>query len=567
MSYAKHFVVERALGELNLNLGEDSSDFPLVLSFLAFVCKKEKIQVNLTVSEILEQNLRLFIKAWFDKYGQSLKTENLSSFEKVSEEDLKSYIKEDIEKKNTKLFKKNEVSSETLSTELNHLCAGLLKIGEEDSVLDLGSGLSSFLIDAAKNYDAASYDGIECDEKINFYGKILSYLEGFNFNVLEEDAFSLDESKKYDRIFSCPPMNLIMDEKILAYAKEKLEGLSKRASCENAFILKALDLLEENGRAVILTLQGILFGSNFQCIRKYLIEENCLEAAISLPGGLLNFTNVSTAILILKKGSQKAKIVDATSLHSVSRRGGRCYTQEDIDDIIKLVEEEGDNCKLVTLDSIRKNDYDLSPSFYLFEAKIKVNFDCEYKPLSELVSKKISRGIQYKADDLKKNFTSEDSSFYYVSAKDIQEGQMSPDLQKLNQITEKDMNYVLQEDDIVLVMALTDSLKVAHVHNIDEKKILPASNLYVIRVDKSRIEPLFLKLLLETPRANRLFNYFGVGSAIRSISAEFLNKLLIPLPPLEKQQAYVEKYASLEKEEVELKERIKKIEEEKKGMI
>ncbi|MCR4821900.1 MAG: N-6 DNA methylase [Treponema sp.] len=567
MSYAKHYFVERALRKFNFVKGENTSDFPLLLSFLAFVCKKEKIQLNLTVSEILEQNLRPFIKAGFDKYGQSLKSENLAFFEKVSEEDLQSYIKEDIEKKNTKLFKKNEVSSETLSTELNHLCAGLLEIGEEDSVLDLGSGLSSFLIDAAKEYDAASYDGIEISEKVNFYGKILSYLEGFNFNVMEEDIFSLENSKKYDRIFSCPPRDLISDEKALAYTKEKLGSLSENPGYESAFILKTLDMLQDNGRAVILTFQNILNAQNFQDIRKYLIEKKCLEAVISLPNGLLTFSNMSTAILILKKGSQEAKIVDATNLYSVSRRGGNWYTSEDIEAIIKLVWKAGKTSKPVALEQIRKNDYNFSPSNYLFKAKIPVDFECRYTELSNLVSKKISRGIQYKADDLKKNFTSEDSNFYYVSAKDIQEGQMSPDLQKLNEITEKDQASALQEDDIVLVMALTDTLKVSHVHNIGEKKILPASNLYVIRLDKSRMLPLFLKLLLETPRANKIFNYFGVGSAIRSISAEFLNKLLVPIPTLDIQQSYVEKYATLEREEAELKERIKKIEEEKKGMI
>jgi len=412
-----------------------------------------------------------------------------------------------------------------------------------------------------------SYEGIECNETVGFYGKILAYLEGYNFNVIEKDAFSLDFSKKYDRIFSYPPRDFINDDQVLCYTKDKLCSDTGRECYESAFILKALDLLEDNGRAVIFTFQNVLTAPNFAGIRKHLIEENCLEAVIALPSGLLTFTNISTAILILKKGCQKAKIVDASSVHSVSRRGGRCYTYEDIEAIIKLVKEEGDNNKLVTFDQIRKNNYDLSPASFLFEAKIIVDFDCEYKPLSELVSKKISRGVQYKAEDLKKHFTSEASDFYYVSAKDIQEGQIVQNLQKLNEISEKNLSSVLQEDDIVLVMALTGSLKIAHVHDLKEKKIIPASNLYVIRLDKKLIHPLFLKMLLETTRANDLFNYFGVGSTILSISAEFMNKLLIPLPPLEKQLVYVEKYSALEREGLELKERIKKIEEEKKDLI
>ena len=116
-------------------------------------------------------------------------------------------------------------------------------------------------------------------------------------------------------------------------------------------------------------------------------------------------------------------------------------------------------------------------------------------------------------------------------------------------------------------MALTDSLKVAHVNLREGQKIIPASNLYVIRLDKSVIEPLFLKILLETETANKIFRKFGVGIAIQSISAEFLNKVLIPVPSKEAQLSLIEKYKSLEREEISLKTRIKEIAKEKRELL
>lgn len=140
-------------------------------------------------------------------------------------------------------------------------------------------------------------------------------------------------------------------------------------------------------------------------------------------------------------------------------------------------------------------------------------------------------------------------------------------MQNLTGIDEKGLQYALEDEDIVLLMAITDSLKVAHVNLREGQKIIPASNLYVIRLDKSVIEPLFLKILLETETANKIFRKFGVGMAIQSISAEFLNKVLIPVPSKEAQLSLIEKYKSLEREEISLKNRIKEITKEKRELL
>ena len=112
-------------------------------------------------------------------------------------------------------------------------------------------------------------------------------------------------------------------------------------------------------------------------------------------------------------------------------------------------------------------------------------------------------------------------------------------------------------------MILTDSLKVAVIDGLTDEKIVPASNLYIIRLDKKIIEPVFFKMLLETETANSLFKAFGGGQALPAISIEFLNNLLVPVPSKEIQENFVNQYKAVEKEQTILKKAITALTEKK----
>ena len=137
----------------------------------------------------------------------------------------------------------------------------------------------------------------------------------------------------------------------------------------------------------------------------------------------------------------------------------------------------------------------------------------------------------------------------------------------MSEISQKDLSLILKNDDILLVLAITDNIKVAVVSGIDKQKILPASNLYVIRPDTSLILPMFFKLLLESESAKTIFKEFSAGSALRTISAEFLNNLLIPVPPLAVQQKLIKKYNEIECEQEKLKNQMEALSQKKKELI
>ncbi len=70
-------------------------------------------------------------------------------------------------------------------------------------------------------------------------------------------------------------------------------------------------MLKIGGRAAVIVPDGVLFGSSgaHKKVRKALIEDNQLEAVISLPSGVFKpYAGVSTAILIFSKGGKTENV-------------------------------------------------------------------------------------------------------------------------------------------------------------------------------------------------------------------------------------------------------------------
>ena len=78
----------------------------------------------------------------------------------------------------------------------------------------------------------------------------------------------------------------------------------KTKKTELLFLALFLRLLKPGGRAAVIVPDGVLFGSSnaHKTLRKILVEEQKLDAVISLPGGVFKpYAGVSTAILVFTK--------------------------------------------------------------------------------------------------------------------------------------------------------------------------------------------------------------------------------------------------------------------------
>lgn len=219
------------------------------------------------------------------------------------------------------------------------------------------------------------------------------------------------DNDKYSLILANPPFKGSLDADSVS---SDLLKVTKTKKTELLFLALFLRTLKVGGRCACIVPDGVLFGSSnaHKQIRKTLIENNRLEAVISMPSGVFKpYAGVSTGILIFTKtghgGTDKVWFYDMKA-DGYSLDDKRTVVKEnDIPDIIdrfnnldKEVERRRiDQSFFVDKEEIVENDYDLSINKYKEVIYEKV----EYPPTSEILAdiESLNKEIEKNLEELK----------------------------------------------------------------------------------------------------------------------------------------------------------------------
>jgi type I restriction enzyme M protein len=112
----------------------------------------------------------------------------------------------------------------------------------------------------------------------------------------------------FDLILANPPFKGSLDEQDVA---PDLLRVVKTKKTELLFIGLILRMLKVGGRSATIVPDGVLFGSSKAHVqlRQHLIENNQVQAVISLPSGVFKpYAGVSTAIIIFSKGGTTERV-------------------------------------------------------------------------------------------------------------------------------------------------------------------------------------------------------------------------------------------------------------------
>src|SRR5207244_11881482 len=113
------------------------------------------------------------------------------------------------------------------------------------------------------------------------------------------------EDEKYTLVMANPPFAGSLDYESCA---KDLQQVVKTKKTELLFLALFLRLLKPGGRAAVIVPDGVLFGSSnaHKSLRHMLIEDQKLDAVMSLPGGVFKpYAGVSTAILLFTKNNSR----------------------------------------------------------------------------------------------------------------------------------------------------------------------------------------------------------------------------------------------------------------------
>jgi type I restriction enzyme M protein len=123
-----------------------------------------------------------------------------------------------------------------------------------------------------------------------------------------EERHPKGSKNAFDLILANPPFKGSLDEQDVA---PDLLRTVKTKKTELLFIALILRMLNIGGRSATIVPDGVLFGSSKAHVqlRQHLIEENQLEAVISLPTGVFKpYASVSTAIIVFAKGGKTERV-------------------------------------------------------------------------------------------------------------------------------------------------------------------------------------------------------------------------------------------------------------------
>ena len=291
----------------------------------------------------------------------------------------------------------------------------LMQPTPEDVICDPACGTSGFLVTAGEvlkethkeeiffnkqkkdHYMNHMFYGYDMDRTMLRIGAMNMMTHGIESPYIEyRDSLSDQNQDKnnYSLILANPPFKGSLDYDSVS---ADLLKVCKTKKTELLFIALFLRMLRVGGRCACIVPDGVLFGSSkaHQAIRKALIEDNRLEAVISMPSGVFKpYAGVSTGILIFTKtghgGTYKVWFYDmqADGLSLDDKRSP--VSENDIPDIIerfKNRDKEADRERteksfFVEKSEIAENGYDLSINKYKKVEYVPV----EYPPTSELLA-------------------------------------------------------------------------------------------------------------------------------------------------------------------------------------
>lgn len=117
------------------------------------------------------------------------------------------------------------------------------------------------------------------------------------------------EKDRYDIVLANPPFKGSLD---FEGTNKTLLSVVKTKKTELLFVALILRMLKAGGRAAVIVPDGVLFGSStaHKQLRAKLVEENQLEAVVSLPSGAFKpYAGVSTGILVFSKGGETKDVL------------------------------------------------------------------------------------------------------------------------------------------------------------------------------------------------------------------------------------------------------------------
>lgn len=196
----------------------------------------------------------------------------------------------------------------------------------------------------------------------------------------------MNPSKKieFDAIVANPPFSLRWEptDTLAEDFRFKGYGLAPKSAADFAFLLHGFHFLSKEGTMAIILPHGVLFRGGAEArIREKLLKENYIDTVIGLPSNLFYSTGIPVCILVLKRCKKQDDVlfINASEQFVKGKRQNE-LSEKHLNNIVetyKFRNERERYSRRVSLDEIKKNDYNLNISRYVSTSEDEIQIDLE----------------------------------------------------------------------------------------------------------------------------------------------------------------------------------------------
>ncbi len=295
--------------------------------------------------------------------------------------------------------------------EVSELLAEITTVGKKEvnKVYDPCCGSGSLLLKFAKVLGKENVRQGFYGQEINLTTYNLCRINMFlhdinynNFDIAHGDTLTDPkhwDDEPFDAIVSNPPYSIKWDGDanplIINDPRFSPAGvLAPKSKADLAFTMHMLSWLSTSGTAAIVEFPGVLYRGGAEAkIRKYLIDNNYVDAVIQLPPDLFFGTTIATCVVILKKSKKDNKTLFIDASKEFVRGGNKNkLSEENRKKILNAFIERKDAeyfAKLVDNKTIAENDYNIAVSSYVIAEDTREIVDI--KELNQKIEKIVAR--------------------------------------------------------------------------------------------------------------------------------------------------------------------------------
>ena len=420
---------------------------------------------------------------------------------------------------------------------IRNIAGNLFEKGTFSSMADIccGKGELGFCVwQKMKNRQNMSYYGVDNELAMCDINKLLTHIYHINDSeVICQDILEhpfTEKDKKFDLVLLDVPRGRNKNIIEMKYGEWLRDIRQSTIFADWIYVIKAIDMINEKGKGFIVVTPGCLARKNEAQIRKRIIDNDWIEAVITLPQNLYPNTRTGSEIIILDKNKAKKRrgkilFIDISKYYCRNNRNYYSITDEGMELVKRIFDEY---CKMpeisniISCSQVDKEIWSLKPMRYIGCQEEQDNGTTLF--LKDVAQ--ITRGVQLKKSEEEQ--LSKNGSALLLNIKDIQDGIIC--YENANKITPKnatwERKFRIQEDDIIITSKGTNYKLAIVEENPPEAYI--CGNLTLLRINTNIYHPYVLLEYLTSKKGIRVLDSIQSGTTIRILNNENLEKVNLP---------------------------------------